>query len=166
MNLQNAPKSWLNAPGSLTRHLRRACAATLSVDVRTEGWVSAEREVARALRVRLGVKVWRREVVLRCADVPFVHAQSYATRAGGRALGLQRLGGRPLGEILFVRAAYCARRAILRRFSLSGNGKPWRRWALYVVRGHPVLLYEDFLPGLPRSRTVMERCHAGAACTG
>ena len=148
MNLWNAPKTWLNAPGSLTRHLRRACAGKLTVDVQAQGWVSAASEVAHAFGVRPGVKVWRREVLLRCADAPWVHAQSFATRAGARALGLQHLGGRPLGEILFTRSSRRVRRAVVQ----PKMAAPWRRLALFKVRGHVVLLYEDFLPELPQRR--------------
>ena len=146
---------WVYAPGSLTKHLRRACKGALHIDVQVQGWGRAENKVAGVLGMRAGRRVWRREVVLRCDAVPFVHALSFTTSAGARALGLQRLGGRPLGEILFARSAYCAQRGVLRRFSKPRAGEAWRRWALFVVRGHPLLLFEDFLPGLPAKRRVV-----------
>lgn len=152
MSLNPVPKAWLYAPGSLTKQLRRACAGELRVDVQAQGWVRAEAREARALGVRLGVRLWRREVILRCEHAPYVHAVSFSTPAGARALGLRRLGLRPLGNVLFARGAACVQRGVVRRFACPMSGRHWRRWALFVVRAHPVVLYEDFLPALPPRR--------------
>lgn len=152
MSLNPVPKAWLYAPGSLTKQLRRVCAGELHVDVQAQGWVRAEVREARALGVCLGVRLWRREVVLRCENTPYVHAVSFSTPAGAQVLGLRRLGLRPLGNVLFVRGADCAQRGVVRRFARPAPGRHWRRWALFVVRGHPVVLYEDFLPALPPRR--------------
>ncbi|MDD2893252.1 MAG: chorismate lyase [Halothiobacillaceae bacterium] len=145
-------RAWLLSPGSLTKRLRRVCPGSVHVDVLSEGWVRAEAKVAHALAVPLGVWVWRREVILRCNELPYVHAVSFAGRVGVRALDLQRLGGRPLGEVVFSRGSRCEKRGVVRRFGVHPAGAPWRRWSVFNVRGHRVLLYEDFLPSLPPRR--------------
>jgi len=152
MREQGASRAWLVAPGSLTKHLRRVCVGTLRVDVLAEAWVRAGRVEARALGVPLGVRVWRREVVLRCDAQPYVHAVSFAGRAGVRRLGLRRLGRRPLGEVLFRRGSRCAGRGVLRPFGAHSPGQPWRRWSVFRVHGYRVLLFEDFMPALPPLR--------------
>jgi chorismate--pyruvate lyase len=149
---QRAPRAWLVAPGSLTKQLRRVCLGTLCVDVLAEGWVRVERVEARALGVRCGMWVWRREVVLRCEGQPYVHAVSFAERAGVLRLGLRRLGQRPLGEVLFKRGSRCEGRGVVRTFGLRSPELPWRRWSVFKVHGHRVLLYEDFMAAVPPFR--------------
>lgn len=144
-----APLAWLRAHGSLTRHLVRVCPGILRVDVVREGWVRAEVATARRLGVRPGTRLWRREVRLVCGAVPYVHAQTWMTPAGVRALGLGRLGGRPLGHVLFRKDARRLRREVLRP---AAPGQPWGRSTLYLLRGHRLLVREDFLPGLPPFR--------------
>jgi len=142
------PSAWLRAPGSLTRHLQRACPGVLRVHVLGEGWVRAETVAAKGLRVRAGVRIWQREVLLRCAETPYVHALTWMTASGRRALGLERLGGRPLGHVLFRKAA----RRVSREIVKPREGRPWARRTLYVLRGHRLLVQEEFLAGLPALR--------------
>ncbi len=152
MSEQRVPRAWLVAPGSLTKRLRRVCPGLLRVEVLAEGWVRADSVVARVLGVPCGVWVWRREVVLRCDAQPYVHAVSFAGRAGVLRLGLQRLGRRPLGEVLFRRGSRCEKKGVLRRFGAHLPGEPWRRWSVFQAHEHRVLLYEDFLAALPLRR--------------
>ncbi|MGD9888816.1 MAG: chorismate lyase [Halothiobacillaceae bacterium] len=143
---------WLQSLGSLTKRLRRVCPGELYVEVLHEGWVRADFAVAQGLALRVGVWVWRREVVLRCDGLPYVHAQSFVGRAGLRRLGLRRLGQKPLGEVLFRRGSVCAGRGVVRRFAWHSTGKARRRWGVFRVHGHRVLLWEDFLSSLPPMR--------------
>ena len=152
MGKQGVPRAWLVAPGSLTKQLRRVCVGTLRVDVLAEGWMRVECVEARALGVRCGVWVWRREVVLRCEGQSYVHAVSFTERAGALRLGLRRLGRRPLGEVLFARGARCAGRGVVRPFVQRAPDVPWRRWSVFIVHGYRVLLYEDFMAALPPLR--------------
>ena len=142
------PSAWLRAPGSLTRHLQRACPGVLRVHVMNEGWVRADLAPAKHLQVRVGARIWQREVMLRCDGQPYVHAVTWMTGAGHRSLGLGRLGGRPLGHVLFRKSA----RRIKREVVPPHDGRPWARRTLYVLRGHRLLVQEDFLPGLPSLR--------------
>ncbi len=144
-----APLAWLHAQGSLTRHLARVCPETLQVEVLREGWVRADVWPALRLGVRPGTRLWRREVRLVCGAEPYVHAMTWMTPAGVRALGLGRLGGRPLGHVLFRKDARRMGREML---PPSAPGQPWARSTLYSLRGHRLLVREDFLPGLPPLR--------------
>ena len=145
-------RAWLLSSGSLTKRLRRVCPGSVHVDVLSEGWVRAESEVARTLAVPLGVWVWRREVVLRCDALPYVHALSFVGRAGVRRLGLRRLGQRPLGEVLFRRGSQCEARGVVRRFTVHSTDSAWQRWSVFKAQGHRVLVQEDFLSTLPPLR--------------
>ena len=152
MSPNPVPKAWLYAPGSLTKQLRRVCAGELHVDVQAQGWVRAEVREARALGVCLGVRLWRREVVLRCDALPYVHALSFVGRAGVRRLGLRRLGQRPVGEVLFRRGSQCEARGVVRRFTVHSTDSAWQRWSVFKAQGHRVLVQEDFLSTLPPLR--------------
>ncbi|MEF3192611.1 MAG: chorismate lyase, partial [Halothiobacillaceae bacterium] len=77
--IKHKPTTWLNAPGSLTRHLQRACAGRLTVHVLSEGWVRAETVAAQGLLVRAGVRIWQREVMLHCHQRDYVHALTWVT---------------------------------------------------------------------------------------
>jgi len=145
--------AWLRAPGSLTRHLARVCPGRLVVEVLGEGWAKADPASARLLGLRSGARVWRREVCLSCRHAgewtPYVHAITLSSPEAQRMLGLARLGRRPLGSLLFRTGA--------RRLSLEilhpGRRQPhWARRSLFLLRGHRLLVWEDFLPGLPAFR--------------
>lgn len=148
LNAQRLPLRWLKSPGSLTRRLRRACVGDLRIHILSEHWRRADITQARVLGVRHGVRIWQREVELRCAVQVYVHALSFVTARGRCALALHRLGGRPLAQVLFSRSARRVQGGIVRRFSLPQAHSRPRRWAVYAVRGHRVLLFEDFLPAL------------------
>lgn len=148
-----APFAWLRAPGSLTRHLARACPGRLVVEVVGEGWGAADAASARLLGLRMGGRVWRREVRLSCRHegewTAFVHAVTLGSPEAHRMLGLARLGRRPLGSLLFRGGA--------RRLSLEvlrpGRRRPrWARRSLFLMRGQRLLVQEDFLPDLPPFR--------------
>ena len=145
-------RAWLQSLGSLTKRLRRVCSGVLHVEVLHEGWVRAEPWVAQVLAVPVGVWVWRREVLLRCDALPYVHALSFVGRAGVRRLGLRRLGQRPLGEVLFRRGSQCEARGVVRRFTVHSTDSAWQRWSVFKAQGHRVLVQEDFLSALPPMR--------------
>lgn len=143
-----APQAWLRAPGSLTRHLARACAGSLRVDVLAESWGKADTRGARDLDLRPGSRVWRREVRLSCGEHDYVHAMTLASPVAVRVLGLARLGRRPLGHLLFRKGARRLKREVIR----PRPGQPWARRTVYLLRGHRLLVQEAFLPGLPPRR--------------
>lgn len=146
--------AWLRAPGSLTRHLARACPGRLVVEVVREGWARADHDAARWLKLRPGSRVWRREVRLHChqaaASTPYVHAITLCPTQSLRALGLNRLGARPLGSLLFKRGA----RRLVRETLRPGrrHGPYWARRSLFLLCGQRLIVQEVFLPGLPPLR--------------
>lgn len=148
------PRAWLRAQGSLTRHLARVCPGRLVVEVLGEGWAAADPASARLLGLRMGVRVWRREVRLACrhagGQTAYVHAVTLSSPAALRVLGLARLGRRPLGSLLFRQGA----RRLVREFLPPGHrGRPhWARRSLFLLRGQRLLVQESFLPGLPPFR--------------
>ncbi|MFZ5467591.1 MAG: chorismate--pyruvate lyase family protein [Pseudomonadota bacterium] len=187
------PLAWLRAPGSLTRHLARVCPGRLVVEVLCEGWAEADPASARLLGLRIGARVWRREVRLSCRHAgewtPYVHAITLSSPEAHRMLGLARLGRRPLGSLLFRGGArrlsletlpirrvldgrppkgfrpWKAERSSMRDQRIGtcrmaspkgaapgGNGPRWARRSLFLLRGHRLLVREDFLPGLPSFR--------------
>lgn len=151
--LTHPPLAWLRAPGSLTRHLARVCPGRLVVEVLGEGWAEADPASARLLGLRIGARVWRREVRLSCwhagAWTPYVHAITLGSPEAQRRLGLARLGRRPLGSLLFRGGA---RRLELAILPPGRNGPHWARRSLFLLRGHRLLVREDFLPNLPPFR--------------
>ncbi|MEW6727731.1 MAG: chorismate--pyruvate lyase family protein [Pseudomonadota bacterium] len=147
------PLAWLRAPGSLTRHLARVCPGRLVVEVLGEGWAEADPASARLLGLRIGARVWRREVRLSCrhagAWTPYVYAITLGSPAAQRRLGLARLGRRPLGSLLFRGGA---RRLELAVLPPGRSGPRWARRSLFLLRGHRLLVWEAFLDGLPPFR--------------
>lgn len=142
------PLAWLRARGSLTAHLQRVCRDRLRVVIRAEGASTAPPKQARQLGVETRRLLWRREVELYCGNTPFVHAVTWMRLESRHALGLSRLGRRPLGHVLFRKGAILAHREIVK----PRRGQPWARRTLYLLRGHRLLVQEAFLPALPPFR--------------
>lgn len=152
---------WLQAPGSLTAHLRRAC-RRFEVRLLRQGPCAAGRDEARPLGLRPRVRVQAREVVLCCDGIPVVWARSVidARALRGPWKALAGLGTRPLAELLFQ--GRHARRTPLRHARLPPLGR-WRipagqldarraalraRRSTFTRRGARLVLTEVFTPGL------------------
>lgn len=95
---------WLLNAGSLTRRLRRACGGCFRVQVLDQFWGLPLPSEARLLQLSSGRYAWIREVQLLCAEQPWVFARTVVPTATlqGRGRRLQRLGARPLGQVLFT----------------------------------------------------------------
>ena len=151
-------KPWLDEPGSLTRRLRRACAGRLHVTVLRESWGRPFADEAWRLRLRPGARVWCREVLLGCADEPQIFARSVIAPSAlrGRYRQLRRLGGRPLGGMLFGRVP--VRRGTIEICRLGPDdplhrhasvaARPWARRSVFSVGSKSLLVTEVFLPAL------------------
>ena len=154
-------RDWLVATGSLTGRLRRDCRGAFRVRVLGQGWQRPTLEEA----VRLGVdrrrRVWTREVALCCGDSPRILARTVVparSLRGGNGM-LQRLGSRPLGQLLF-RGGGSAREALelarlrgtdelARRLGAATGLRLddcWARRRIHYLRGRPLLVAEVFLP--------------------
>ena len=126
---------WLQAEGSLTRHLQLRCREQFHVEVANEGFALPTREEARTLGLPHRQRAWIREVRL-CGDgQPWVLARTIIPlhTLSGRGRRLRHLGRVPLGAWLFSHpewsrsplqagvcltdrpgAPYCARRSEFR----------------------------------------------------
>ena len=163
---------WLFDPGSLTRRLRQCCPNQFQVRVLWQGWSRPSRDEAHALRLRLDAWAWTREVQLLCGNQAWVFARTLIPAATlyGRGRRLTRLGGRPLGEVLFtdpgvqrgpVEIARIMAGQRLHQRALAGFGESpkalWGRRSLFRMDHRPLLVCEIFLPDLPASPPFADR---------
>mgnify|MGYP000099419851 CR=1 FL=1 len=153
-------RPWIDEPGSLTRRLRTLAGPAFRVVVLTEAWGRGWPDERRRLIGAGGERLWLREVLLCRGDTPLVHARS-AIPAGslrGPLRRLRRLGGQPLGSLLFGR--YAVRRgqievapvtasSRLGQRTLACGGHPaWARRSVFRIAGRPLLVTEVFLHSL------------------
>ncbi len=152
---------WLADPGSLTRRLVAGCPGGFRVRLLHQGhgrpWFDERRILALPAR-RLTLC---REVRLLCQGHPLVFARSIVPLATLAALGyrLSRLGERSLGSLLFSRpdihrqrmevARLVPRDRLFRSLGAIQSDSLWARRTLFSCSGHPLLVCEVFLPGLP-----------------
>lgn len=158
-------RPWLDEPGSLTQRLRGACGARFRVRVIGEGWGRPWRDEAVRLDVPLRRRVWVREVLLGCAESPWVHARTIVPESSlhGPLRRLRHLGGQPLGRVLFGR--YPLSRGPIQVSRLAADdglwgatagllGPPgvplWARRSVFHVAGRALLVTEVFLPAMTR----------------
>jgi len=153
-----ACRHWLLDRGSLTRRIMARCAAFSVRGVRVEaGWAASGGSPSRPQHALL------REVFLYCGDVPLVYAHSVLPFASlrGRWRGLRRLGGRPLGDVLFsdpqVKRAplqykkLTQRHWLYRRACRSLERPPsslWARRSTFTLNGRAIQVTEVFLPAI------------------
>lgn len=159
---------WLLDHGSLTRRLRRASGGQFQVQVLSQRWQRPQWGERRALGMADGSLALVREVRLLCRGQAAVYARTVmpvATLTGrGRSLG--KLGGKPLGELLFrdrtmsrgpiELAQLGAGDALYNALVPSGEHLSlWGRRSVFMLRGQRLLVSEFFLPPLlplPRSQ--------------
>lgn len=150
-----AYRPWLLDHGSLTRRIMARCTAFQVRRVRMDkGWAAVEGEPCRAVL---------REVFLTCSEIPVVYAHSVlplaSLRGPWRLLG--KLGGRPLGDILFrdprVQRAPLEFKKLNRRHWLyrrasrgleSAPAALWARRSTFTLRGRAIQVTEVFLPAI------------------
>lgn len=158
--LPEALRDWLLDESSLTRRLQQACAGRFRVELIALGWGRPLRNEAQALGVRPWQRALIRQVRLWCDDQPWVVARTVIPMSSlqGAQRRLAHLGSRPLGAFLF--ADPTLRRSPLQVTQLGADdpllagsgavaGPVWGRRSVFHLRGHPLLVSEFFLPGLP-----------------
>ena len=156
MSAARAPvrlRPWLRAPGSLTQHLirhsHRDGQGRFTVVLVHQAWVGASADVAPWLGVRMGQRVWRREVRLCAGAIEWVHAVTWANAAASALLRLDRLGNRSLGTVLFRAGSQRLQQRVLGP-TAAGH---WARRALHgLPGGGRLIVQEAFLPALPPFR--------------
>jgi chorismate--pyruvate lyase len=156
-------RAWLADQGSLTSRLKQRCRQFSVRPVRV-GFTRPNRDERSLLQLRSGRLAYVREVVLNCDGRPVVFAHSVVADSSlrGAWAAITRLGSRPLGEALFsnprvVRGSLQYRRVSTRHplvrqaqqagIIVTGKGL-WARRSLFVLRGHPLLVTEVFLPAI------------------
>lgn len=153
-----ACRPWLLDRGSLTRRILTRCQDFSVRGVRMEaGWAAPEGAASRPQRALL------REVFLCCGDTPLVYAHSLLPLASlsGRWRSLCRLGGRPLGDILFsdplVKRAplqykkLTQRHWLYRRACRTLENPPdclWARRSTFTLNCRSIQVTEVFLPAI------------------
>lgn len=151
-------RPWLLDTGSLTRRLRLASGGDFSVRVLARRWERPRLDERRRLGLPDRAVALVRQVQLLCHGRPVVYARTVLPRTAlrGSVRRLARLGGKPLGEMLFRDSTM--RRGVTEIGPVTtGDGLEWGRRTVYHLRGQRLLVSEIFLPPLlarPRSRWV------------
>lgn len=155
-------RAWLGDRGSLTQRLKSRCAAFRVTPLAT-GLARPNPDECALLGVAPGTRVYRREVLLLCNDVPVVFAHSvlpYPSLRGGWN-SISRLGSRPLGEALFSDPRIHRRPLAFRnlhrdhplfltiaRLQTLAVCSLWARRSVFCLDQHPLLVTEVFLPAI------------------
>ena len=162
--------SWLREPGSLTARLKASC-REFSVRCLRQGLQPVGRDEGAFLGLRPGTRVWVREVLLCCDDIPVVFAHTVMARRPRHPFDLRfgALGERSLGSLLFsdpciVRGKLQFRRLDARHplFLRAVTVLPaalsavpaglWARRSGFGCGAKTVLVNEVFLPALLKLR--------------
>lgn len=153
---------WLRDRGSLTRRIQQRC-SDFGVRNVCCHLALASRDETALLGLPSRQKIYTREVLLYADGSPVVFAHSVvgARHLRGAWHGLQNLGRRPLGALLFAhplveRAPLRFKQikpnhALFRRAVTAldaGPGLLWARRSLFTLHGAPLLVTEVFLPGV------------------
>ena len=139
---------------SLTQRLVELSAKHFSVLPLSEGWQVLRDDECAALNVATGSQGWVREVFLRGHLQPWVFARSVAARSAleDSGLGLDQLGSRSLGELLFSDRAFARGPLQARHYPAAWlpeqvRGEDlWARRSCFSRGALSVLVAEVFLP--------------------
>lgn len=146
--------TWLNDEASLTRRLRALSQERFSVVPLTETQAVLRPDECHALNLPAESLGWVREVYLCGNNTPWVFARSVAglnalTQSG---FGLESLGQRSLGELLFqdpafTRGAFSACLYPAQFLPQALSAEPlWARRSCFTQQGLGILVMEAFLP--------------------
>lgn len=158
-SLPRALRPLLSDHGSLTQHLKSCCASFRVLPLAT-GQARAHPDEYALLGVAPETRVYVREVLLLCDEVPVVFAHSVLPLGGLRGgwNRVTRLGSRSLGEVLFsdhrverqpLTYRWLRREHPLYRAAIGPRaeaGALWARRSIFCLNRHPLLVTEVFLP--------------------
>jgi chorismate--pyruvate lyase len=149
------------APGSLTYYLEQRAKKNFTVEVINTGWFYARLSETQFLGIMPREKAWVREVFLRCDGNIVVYAWSVFPESTltGPYKGLQRLGNKSLGKILYSQpdvsrsefqiAQVFKDHPLYQRITRELKDKPellWARRSCFTLANKPLLVNEIFLP--------------------
>lgn len=153
-----ATLAWLHDSGSLTARLVALSGGRFRVRITRLAWERPALAEVRALGMRTGEWALVREVVLEGNGTPWVIARSVIPRRTlvGANRRLRHLGSRPLGAFLFRDPTLRREGVTVVRMRLetrdeaeaSAHPSVWGRRSTFLLRGHPLLVAEYFLPAL------------------
>ncbi|HHJ80974.1 MAG TPA: chorismate lyase [Candidatus Tenderia electrophaga] len=166
-DLPDEMAEWLFDAGSLTKRLRQA--GEFRVELLKQQFERPLLCERRALGLDDRAIALVRQVHLYCAGEIKVYARTVMplSMLHGSSRGLARLGGRPLGEMLFrdksmrrspMQIARVDEGDLFYRWGIAGirgadvEGQIWGRRSVFRLSGQPLLVNEIFLPPLPPSR--------------
>ncbi|MDT8407439.1 MAG: chorismate lyase [Methylococcales bacterium] len=159
--IPEAALSWLLESGSITQRLRHECPGRLRVEVLRQAWLRLFFSEHQLLKLNPQHRHLSREVLLYSETQAWVIARTVIPRQTLTSLrrGLDRLGNRPLGEIIFASASLKRHRSQLCQVP-PGLWQPalqqrldlqhpiWGRRTVYLLHDKPLLISEFFLPPL------------------
>lgn len=146
---------WLQAEGSLTRHLQLRCRERFHVEVANEGFSLPTLEEARTLCIPHRQRAWIREVRL-CGDgQPWVLARTIIplSTLSGRGRRLRHLGRVPLGAWLFSHREWTRgplQTGLCLTAGDTAEAPRCARRSIFANGNHSLLVGEYFLPSLLR----------------
>lgn len=149
--------NWLSDQGSLTVRLTQAGPGDFRVELLGQQVQAARADEAAALGLDEQAQAWVREVLLHTAGAPRVFARSVAPLAAIEAsgLGLDELGTRSLGELLFNDARIQRGPIEVSRYPARWLPEPvrsegcWARRSLFTNGPLRLLVCEVFLDDWP-----------------
>lgn len=157
----DARRSWLTEPGSLTRRLQAERSGAFSLELIAQVAEPLGELAAAQLGCAAGDAGHRREVRLLAGGAPCIYACSYWPEVTGQDQAwLDGLGERPLGDALFTHPA--SERGAISCLHLAPGGPQlaalgaadaaggvWGRRSVFRLAGRdPLLVHEFFLPAL------------------
>ncbi len=161
----SAIQSWLSTKGSLTARLRQQC-PELKVQILSERLEVPLHNELLALQMQANEQAWVRCVLLQCEQQNWVYARTVIPNLNAQNPweSLQKLGDKPLGEVLFEmptiqRTPFAFAKLPLQSWpylkpslAKDQHSKPsFARRSVFLQQQAPLLLTEVFLPGLLNS---------------
>lgn len=150
--------------GSLTRYIETECNSALQVELKSESWQQPLQEEADKLNVDSSEQAFVRESWLKTNNQYLIYARSIVPKQTYAQFETQldKLGTRPLGELLFadasgyraeMRYARVPHDCLLFDATVDHNdnkGTLWARQSLFYIKEQPLLILEVFLPSIDR----------------
>lgn len=155
---------WLLDSASLTERLINHCRHSFRVQLLSQERIRPLRNEASVLDLRPGTRAVVRQVLLLCAETPWVYARTIIPprTLARKSHRFTRLGARSLGSMLFSDPTMqrdevevtCLTPAdkiyhLAAHHLMVKPGEIWGRRSLFRLEGKPLLVCEFFLPDIP-----------------
>lgn len=155
-----ALRYWLELPSSMTEQMHQIC-SNVVVEVVHNEFCTPHPDESAKLKLAPNTRVWCREVVMKCDQEAWLYARTMIPEYNlkGKVLGLTKIGGTPIGNVLFSDPA--TRRSSFEFTLVSPKSfyatqashqvgpiqEPlWARRSIFTYDHQDILLTEVFLP--------------------